>query len=67
MLLHFLFRVMPCTLKGIADWLANHVPMLQDHCHEAVRTEVTEQSLGKVSIHYLKTTFIFRARSISPK
>lgn len=65
--LHFLFRVMPCTLKGIANWLANRVPVRQDRCHEAVRTEVTEQALGKVSIHYLKTTFIFRAHSISPK
>ena len=60
-------RVTPGTLTGIANLLVNRVPVLRDHCHEAVRTEVVEHALGKVSRHYLKTSFIFRAGSISPK
>lgn len=52
--------VMPRTLKSILNMLLNLALMLQDHCHEAIGTEVIEHALGKVSIHYLKTSFIFR-------
>lgn len=32
-----------------------------DYCHEIVRTGIVEYALGKVSIRYLKTSFMFRS------
>lgn len=63
----FSIWVMPCPLKSVLNLLLNLVLVLQEHWHEAVGTEVVKHVLGKVSIHYLKTSFILRSCSISPK
>lgn len=63
----FSLGVMPCPLKRLLNWLSKLVHVLLGHWHEAVGTEVVKHALSRVSIHYLKTSFIFSSCSISLK